>query len=392
MRVLITCVSGYGHIHPLLPLARALSDARHDVAVATGRELRPRAEAAGFETFDAGLAPGAAFERLAELFPDQAYNRLAPAEILGWYLPHLFGEVFAPAMLGDLQPLVRSWRPDVVVHDTWELAGPVAAASAGIPSVSQTLGLRPDGRILDSVAAAVGPLWRQRGLDPDPTAGLYRVLCLDITPPSFQPYESTGHRDVIRPLRPIAPPPGPGELLPPWIERRRQVPLVYMTLGTNTNSDVSMFRSVIEGLSGKDVDLLITIGFGGDPDSIGPLPSNAHAESYVPQSLLLPHCSAVICHGGAGTTLGSLALGLPLLILPQGADQYVIGDLVLAAGAGLVLAPPEVNPSTVEANLVALLEDPRHRAGARRLQREIALMPGPEEAVPLIEEVVAGAP
>jgi MGT family glycosyltransferase len=167
------------------------------------------------------------------------------------------------------------------------------------------------------------------------------------------------------------------------------VPLVYMTLGTNTNSDLSMFRSVIEGLSGTDVDLLITIGFGSDPASIGPLPSNAHVESYVPQSLLLPHCSAVICHGGAGTTLGSLALGLPLLILPQGADQYVIGDLVLAAGAGLVLTPADVNPSAVQANLVALLEDPRHREGARRLQREIALMPSPEEAVPLIEEVVA---
>src|ERR1700730_12220701 len=144
MRVLITCVSGYGHIHPLLPLARALSDARHDVVMATGRELHPRVEAAGFETFDAGLAPGAAFERLAELFPDQVYNRLAPAEILGWYLPHLFGEAFAPALRGDLEPLVRSWRPDVVVHDAWEFAGPIAAAGAGIPSVSQTLGLRPD--------------------------------------------------------------------------------------------------------------------------------------------------------------------------------------------------------------------------------------------------------
>jgi UDP:flavonoid glycosyltransferase YjiC (YdhE family) len=48
------------------------------------------------------------------------------------------------------------------------------------------------------------------------------------------------------------------------------------------------------------------------------LANNVHVEHYVPQSLLLPHCSAVICHGGAGTTLSSLALGLPLLILPQG--------------------------------------------------------------------------
>jgi MGT family glycosyltransferase len=389
MRVLITSISGYGHLQPLLPLAKALSDARHDVAIAIGPELRPRAEAAGFPAFDAGLAVGAAFERLAEQFPDQAYNRLEPAEILDWYLPHLFGEIFTPAMLGDLEPLVRSWRPDVILHEIWEFAGPLAAASAGIPSISQTLGLRFDDQLLDSVASAVAPLWEQRGLEPDSSAGLYRSLCLDITPPSFQPYDSARYSDVIHPLRPIVQPPVPGELLPAWIERRWEVPLVYMTLGTNTstNSDISMFRSVIDGLSGLDVDVLITIGFGSDPASLGPLASNVHVENYVPQSLLLPHCSAVICHGGAGTTLSSLALGLPLLILPQGADQYVIGDLVLAAGAGLILAPPDVTPSTIRANVLALLDDPLYREGARRLQREIAAMPGPEEVVHLIEEI-----
>jgi UDP:flavonoid glycosyltransferase YjiC (YdhE family) len=389
MRMLITSVCGYGHLQPLLPLVKALSDAHHEVAIAIGPELRPRAEAAGFTAFDSGLTISTAFERLAELFPDQAYNRLEPAEILAWYLPHLFGEILAPAMLDDLEPLVRNWRPDAVLHETWEFAGPVAAARAGIPSISQTLGVRFDDRILEAVAVAVAPLWRQHGLDPDPAAGLYRFLCLDITPPSLQPYETARHLDVFRPLRPITEPPLPGELLPHWIGQRREVPLVYMTLGTNTNSDVSMFRSVADGLDGLDVDVLITIGLGRDPASIGSLPSNVHMENYVPLSLLLPHCSAVICHAGPGTTLSALARGLPLLLLPQGADQYVFGGLVRAAGAGLLLAPPDVNPSAVRVNVLALLDEPHRWAGARRLQGEIATMPGPEEAVHLIEEVVA---
>jgi MGT family glycosyltransferase len=164
---------------------------------------------------------------------------------------------------------------------------------------------------------------------------------------------------------------------------------MYMTLGTNTNTDISMFRSVIEGLSELDVDVLITIGFGKDPASLGPLASNTHVENYVPQSLLLPHCSAVICHGGAGSTLSSLARGLPLLILPQRADQYVIGELVVAAGAGLLLAPPDVTPLSVRASVVALLIEPDRWVGARCLQGEIAAMPDPTEAVHLIEQLVA---
>src|SRR6266480_5580147 len=189
MRVLITSVSAYGHLQPLLPLAKALADAGHEVAIATGSDLRSRAESAGFPAFDAGITPGVAFELLAERYPDQEYNRLAPSEILGWYLPHLFGEVLTPAMLGDLELLVQSWRPDVVLHETWEFAGPIAAASAGIPSVNQTLGIRFNDRTIDAIADAVAPLWQQHGLAPDPMAGLYRHLCLDITPPSFQPYE-----------------------------------------------------------------------------------------------------------------------------------------------------------------------------------------------------------
>jgi MGT family glycosyltransferase len=163
-----------------------------------------------------------------------------------------------------------------------------------------------------------------------------------------------------------------------------------MTLGTNTNQDLSMFRSVIDGMSDLDADLLLTTGFGLDPAAIGTSAANVHVEDYVPQSLLLPRCSAVICHGGAGTVLASLAQGLPLLILPQGADQYVIGDRVAAAGAGLVLPPPEVTPAAVRAGVLSLLHEPSLAAGARRVQEEIAAMPGPDEAVRLVEEVLDG--
>src|SRR6266852_2015776 len=103
MKTLFTCVPGFGHLLPLLPLANALVAAGHDVAIATGADLRPQAAAAGFTAFSAGIGVSEAFQQLAQRFPDRIFDRLAPAEILHWYLRHLFGETIAPAMLADLE-------------------------------------------------------------------------------------------------------------------------------------------------------------------------------------------------------------------------------------------------------------------------------------------------
>jgi UDP:flavonoid glycosyltransferase YjiC (YdhE family) len=398
MKVLVSCVPGYGHLHPLLPLAVALREAGHDVAFATGAELRPRAEAFGFPSFRAGLTIREAFALLTERFPDGAYNQLAPEEILDWYVPHLFGEILAPAMLADLESLVERWRADVVVHDTWELAAPIAAAAAGIPSICQTLGPRFSDAVVGAAANAVAPLWRQRALEPDVTAGLYRHACFDITPPSLQP-SSASPSAAVRPLRPLPPPRLGDEQLPDSIARRQDRPLVYMTLGTNTNSDDAMFRATIDALSDLSVDLLVTTGPGSDPSALGAVPDNTHLEEYVAQSLVLPQCSLVICHAGSGTTLASLALGVPLLVLPQGADQYVMADLIVRAAVGLRLTPAQVGAESVRAAVLRLLNEGTYRAGAARLQAEIAAMPDAQAAanqiatyIPPIQRCLHGRP
>ena len=55
MRVLFTCVVGFGHFNPMVPLARAFVAAGHDVAVATDPAFCPTVEAMGFTAHPAGL-------------------------------------------------------------------------------------------------------------------------------------------------------------------------------------------------------------------------------------------------------------------------------------------------------------------------------------------------
>ena len=66
-----------------------------------------------------------------------------------------------------------------------------------------------------------------------------------------------------------------------------------------------------------------------------------------------------------------------------------MGERVLAVGVGLRLVPADVNPESVKASVLALLEETDCRTGAYRLRSEIEEMPGPDEAVLLIEEIAA---
>ena len=95
---------------------------------------------------------------------------------------------------------------------------------------------------------------------------------------------------------------------------------------------------------------------------------------------MLPSCDVVVGHGGSGTTLGALAHGLPMLLVPKGADQFDNAARCEEAGAAIVLAPDDVTADAVRDALLRLLDDPSFRPSAERVAAEIAAMPSPSEA------------
>jgi MGT family glycosyltransferase len=145
---------------------------------------------------------------------------------------------------------------------------------------------------------------------------------------------------------------------------------------------------VIEAVRDEAVALVVTVGRQNDPAVLGPQPDNVVVHQYVPQAVLLGRCDAVITHGGAGTTLGALAYGLPLLFIPQGADQYANADRVVEAGAGRRLLRDEVTVLAIRESVRALLGDPEYRHAAERIQAEIGSMPTAERAIERIEALL----
>ena len=131
-----------------------------------------------------------------------------------------------------------------------------------------------------------------------------------------------------------------------------------------------------------------TVGRNLDPAAFEPLPAHVRVERWLPQALVLDRAAVTIAHGGSGSTIAALAHGLPLLLVPQGADQFENAARCAELGAAIVLMPGEVTAESVLAGVTALLEQPSYRQAAEGIAAEIAAMPAPEDVAAALLAVV----
>lgn len=387
--MLVASVPQAGHVQPLLPLARAFADQGDEVLVGAAAAATGPAAAAGLPVAEVGPDLAEWWRRLADRVPGTPGDGLPADRILRYFIPRLFAEVGAPAMLADLLGLATGWRPDLLVFDSYAFAAPLVARLLGVRHAQHSLGPAPDRLSLELAADALSPLWRSYGLDVPELAGLYGDLTLNICPPALEPAPAPAGAAVL-PMRPAAlDRTGPADRLPDYVGDLAGRPTVYATLGTFANGDLGVFRAIAAGLAGEPVNAVLTVGRNNDPAALGPVPPNVHVERYVPQSLLLPHCQAAVNHAGSGTMLGAFGHGLPQLLIPQGADNFVNAERAVGAGAARRLLPTELAAAAVAADLRALLEDPAYRAGAERIAAQIAAMPPPAEVAAALRHTCA---
>jgi UDP:flavonoid glycosyltransferase YjiC (YdhE family) len=382
MRTLVVTPSGLGHIHPMVPLARALARRGHDVRWGVPADGVPHVAAAGFDTVTTGPAGQTDPIATTRRFPELA--DLPPQEVPELLFGKMFGAVATPAVLADLAPFAREWKPEVVVSDAASFAGHIVAAELGVPSVTKGFGaLLPEPRVARA-ADEVAPLWRERGLEPRPYGGSYDWLYVDPFPPALG-HGVGAHVGRTHPMRPVADDAhadAPADVtLPPG-----DAPLVYVTMGTVFHG-VGPLRTVVDALSDLACRVLATVGPQGDPAALGELPAHVRVERYVPQTTVLPQCDVVVSHAGSGTALAAAALGLPQLCLPQGADQFLNAAAIAEVGAGISLAPDACDEAAVRAAVTRLLGDDAYRQAAGHVAASIASMPSPDDVAVVIESL-----
>jgi len=379
MRVICTTQPGIGHFRPLVPFARALERAGHTVAFACAPSFHPEVSASGFACHAAGYD-----YRLAELskvfphIPPPGPAR-APKMLELWR-----GEA-AAAMARDLLELAERLQPDVFLHEGFEFGASIAAARLGVPhAAAGALWFRPD------AFAPLEATLRQFGLPPE-AVSQFQHLALAVMPSRW-----VAEDEALPPTARFIQPEhleATGATVPEWLERlASDRPIVHATLGTTeVNRSPGLYESIIAGLRDEPITLIVSTGNERDPAEFGPQPPHVRIERFIPHSVLLPRCSAVVTHGGHGTLMACLALGLPVVVLPVNADQPRNGARCEVLGVGRSVGAEARTPETIRAALRAVLSEPSYARNAAQLRRELTALPGLDEATRCIEQLVLKA-
>jgi sterol 3beta-glucosyltransferase len=165
-------------------------------------------------------------------------------------------------------------------------------------------------------------------------------------------------------------------------------PPVCVTFGSMVNRRAEdIARTVRAALQRMQQRGIILTGWSGQ-ESVEPADDLFYIDS-APHNWLLPRCSIVIHHGGAGTTGAGLRAGIPNIIIPHAADQPFWGKRVAAIGAGpQPISVEKLSEETLAAAL-HLANSDSLRSLSAAIGRQIRSEDGVAAAVRVIEKHAA---
>lgn len=172
----------------------------------------------------------------------------------------------------------------------------------------------------------------------------------------------------------------------PWEPPPGDDPLVLVSLSSTYQGQERQLRRIVDALTPLSVRAVITTGPSIDPDGIR-APAHIQVTRSAPHSRVLKDAALTIAHCGHGTTLKSLAAGVPIVCVPMGRDQLDVAARVAASGAGVRVRGGR--SSAITAATRRVLEDPAFRTAARRMADAIAGEAEPDLAADEIEQLAS---
>lgn len=419
--ILILAEPVAGHFNPFRPVIKQFIARGHTVMCMTGKIYQTWLEEAGalFVPLPAQWDMGGV--EIYEFFPELA--RLKGLAQLKFYIKQvMYGQI--PDVITALKTVLQEFPADVVIGDTFMLAGVWLAELGGPPSVRLSilplslpgkdiapfgLGLLPGNTwfsklrnnglnvlfaklLFKDVQQHVNQLRQSLSLTPYQKYLFISAietpnLVLHASTPSFE-YPRASLPPNFHFIGPLLVAPDPNYAEPAWWPRITQTakPVILLTQGTVAKNATDLMQPALTALQDQDLEIVVVpMPFSAQRD----VPSNVHSAAYIPFANLLPHVDVMITNGGFGGVQSALACGIPLVVAGGTEEKMEVAARVEYAGVGINLRKQRPSASEIKQAVQQVLTDPRYKQRAQTLQQDFAQYHAPQRAVELVENLIA---
>lgn len=305
----------------------------------------------------------------------------------------------AQSALATLLPQVREDAPDYIIHDGLCPWGKFIAQIMGVPAISSmtTLAIPPiTGKNFVQVIKTPGNM---RLLFSSPTGRMlfegrdrllpfhtlsnqlhkkYRIpkpQVLDMftnrammnivyTTKLFQPFAEV-FDDTFKFVGPSIVARSDTSTFP--FEALGEAPVIYISLGTVFNDKADFYRMCHEAFASIKNTVVLSIGKRTNIAALGAIPRNFIVQEFVPQLELLQRTALFVTHGGMNSVSEALYYGVPLIVIPQSADQHLIGQRIEQLGAGKALRRATVTAQRLRYTTENILAQPTYQQASAQL-------------------------
>jgi zeaxanthin glucosyltransferase len=171
-------------------------------------------------------------------------------------------------------------------------------------------------------------------------------------------------------------------------EKLNNKPLIYASMGTLQNRLDYVFRTIAKACADIDIQLVISLGGGLNPEALPNLSGNPLVVKYAPQLKMLQKASLSITHAGLNTTLESLSYGVPMVAIPVTDDQPGVAARIARTGVGEFVTLSRLSVGSMRKVIKKVLREESYQQNAVRLQEAIRQTEGVHRAVNIIEQAV----
>jgi MGT family glycosyltransferase len=144
-------------------------------------------------------------------------------------------------------------------------------------------------------------------------------------------------------------------------------PVIYISLGTVFNDKADFYRMCYEAFAGIGRTVVLSVGKRTNIAALGAMPRNFMVQEFVPQLELLQCTALFVTHGGMNSVSEALYYGVPLIVIPQSADQHLVGQRIEQLGAGKVLRRASVTAQALRTTAEDILANPAFQQASARL-------------------------